>query len=910
MKRKFFFLLSLLLCAVVNVSAETYTDEPVSATWSMADGSTSVGIVSPDAAALSTSWAAGSNMSFYNVSTYFTDYKMSNFRVIADVSSAKKQEGSYVEWTFTPNPGLTFTPTNVSFNVVKAGTGDPSAYVDFIDGEGNEISLATKATIVRDNASSSSGINHSYSLSGKGAAPSSNAVTLRVYTGKHKTTKSVGFSDVVISGTVTGTTASITTYTIEAESSDITLGTVSGGNTYAADATAELTATALTGGMFVKWQIKNGEDYEDFSGNTANPLSVTVTADASYKAIFKSLYKITFAAGEGAEIGTNKNDLITAYAESSYTTPAKNSYISKTGYTATGWTDGTNEYGFGEEIALTGDIELKPIFKANTNYIENFAEATDVTWEFRRNNGGVLLNIENATGYYVIQQKIAGETVDLPIYIDNKDGSGYDGKRGKTNNTSSDGQTQVNVGSKFTIPAIKGMVIRINAANKFAKETSGDSYETTIGGVSMTDYLTESEKGIVYTYDGANGTTDIIFGSGFGYLYNIVITYPAASTTTKNIELVPGVWNADGARYAAYAFVDGAMNAWYDFTETDGKYTATISDTYSKLILVRMKGETTENNWDNKWNQTDDIDFTAIKDGSTFTIKGWGEGEGANSTYTVEVPAEPDTYAIASNLNEWNTTDDAMTDNGDGTWTKTYEGVDMTALYEFKVVKNGSEWIPAGDNLKPEYFEGNGKYNVTITYDGTDITFDVDLVSMTVAPAKELTTLSSTRALDFSAVEGLEAYVVSSITSTQVTATKITEAPAETGIILKKTGSAESFSIPVVASAEAPAASLLTATHRWTDYTLNDSYQGYVLSDGSFKKATGVVPAFKAFLEASKLPTAGARDLSINFGETTGINAVESATVKNGQFFNIAGQRVAQPTKGLYIVNGKKVVIK
>ena len=26
--------------------------------------------------------------------------------------------------------------------------------------------------------------------------------------------------------------------------------------------------------------------------------------------------------------------------------------------------------------------------------------------------------------------------------------------------------------------------------------------------------------------------------------------------------------------------------------------------------------------------------------------------------------------------------------------------------------------------------------------------------------------------------------------------------------------------------------------------------------------------------------------------------------------YNLAGQRVAQPTKGLYIVNGKKVIIK
>ena len=46
-------------------------------------------------------------------------------------------------------------------------------------------------------------------------------------------------------------------------------------------------------------------------------------------------------------------------------------------------------------------------------------------------------------------------------------------------------------------------------------------------------------------------------------------------------------------------------------------------------------------------------------------------------------------------------------------------------------------------------------------------------------------------------------------------------------------------------------------------------------------------------------------------GGTTGINAIngEGFTV-NGSVYNLAGQCVAQPTKGLYIVNGRKVAIK
>ena len=44
---------------------------------------------------------------------------------------------------------------------------------------------------------------------------------------------------------------------------------------------------------------------------------------------------------------------------------------------------------------------------------------------------------------------------------------------------------------------------------------------------------------------------------------------------------------------------------------------------------------------------------------------------------------------------------------------------------------------------------------------------------------------------------------------------------------------------------------------------------------------------------------------------TTGIDMVKGEGFKaNGELYNLNGQRVAQPTKGLYIVNGRKVVIK
>jgi hypothetical protein len=86
----------------------------------------------------------------------------------------------------------------------------------------------------------------------------------------------------------------------------------------------------------------------------------------------------------------------------------------------------------------------------------------------------------------------------------------------------------------------------------------------------------------------------------------------------------------------------------------------------------------------------------------------------------------------------------------------------------------------------------------------------------------------------------------------------------------------------------------------------------YVLSGDTFKKFTGTtLTANKAYFEAtSDLSGAHAFTMTFDDGETTAIKAVEAKKVENGVFYNLAGQQVAQPSKGLYIVNGRKVIVK
>ena len=76
-----------------------------------------------------------------------------------------------------------------------------------------------------------------------------------------------------------------------------------------------------------------------------------------------------------------------------------------------------------------------------------------------------------------------------------------------------------------------------------------------------------------------------------------------------------------------------------------------------------------------------------------------------------------------------------------------------------------------------------------------------------------------------------------------------------------------------------------------------------------FYKISDKVPAWRIYMQIPPSSSAPAY-LGFNGNNTTSIGEPNVKGQADGTYFNLAGQRVAQPTKGLYIVNGKKVVIK
>ncbi|MBR1557733.1 MAG: hypothetical protein IJ647_08250 [Prevotella sp.] len=188
-------------------------------------------------------------------------------------------------------------------------------------------------------------------------------------------------------------------------------------------------------------------------------------------------------------------------------------------------------------------------------------------------------------------------------------------------------------------------------------------------------------------------------------------------------------------------------------------------------------------------------------------------------------------------------------------------------------------------------------------------------VSKTISTAG-WSTYCSPYILDFSStIANLDAaYIVTGGAAGVLTKTPVTGAvPAGTGLLLMGTASAE-VAIPVAATAgfDVTDNKLVGVTASET-LTANSGYVLMTSPSLAFYKNNKdfTLSANSAYLPTDFDGSSAPVFLLFSGSETTGINAVQGSQSKaNGDYYNLNGQRVAQPTKGLYIVNGKKVVVK
>lgn len=351
------------------------------------------------------------------------------------------------------------------------------------------------------------------------------------------------------------------------------------------------------------------------------------------------------------------------------------------------------------------------------------------------------------------------------------------------------------------------------------------------------------------------------------------------------------VWNC--TLYVPNDYIDDYYWAeqWWDFFFIDGaEYKVTFvlgEDKYSEMMVK----------------YGDQIDLpTPVKEGYTF--QGW-------KNVPATMPADNITLYGSFTPNEY-----IITYVVDGEVYET-ETIACDAVitpiiapskedYTFSYWENLPETMPAG--------------NITVTAVYVDKVKEVQVVINQYGSG----TYCSEYALDFSNVNGLKAYAATGFnTSTQVvTMTRMNTSEAGVGLFIK--GEPGTYTVPVIDASNDNSLNMLVGTldkimingmsndgaytnFKYTVTSGNNTPMFYQFTDGSSFSGG------KAYLQIPTewLPVTPSKTIKIKFddGYTTDIEGIIDNS-KNTTVYDLNGKQVMTPTKGLYIINGKKVLLK
>lgn len=379
-------------------------------------------------------------------------------------------------------------------------------------------------------------------------------------------------------------------------------------------------------------------------------------------------------------------------------------------------------------------------------------------------------------------------------------------------------------------------------------------------------------------------------------------TYNNSTIASENIG-VAGLYTGDTytVPFRMYVQKDGVL--YKTSSNASGAYyrdvvTLTTNTVVNKpLTLVDLAGGTIE--------LLEDLDDT---DGENAGVRASYGLCYNNKTYTSSTTLSPGIYTFivkalnkgrGSSISVGNTTVTTIDgiNSSKGTWTdKTITGIEIPNAGNVTLVKGGGNTIDCYDIIIA-IRTGNLIEQITIPEND-----------------KGFGTYVTTNALDFSGVEGLEAYIAESENSSKVFVTKVDEVPAGTPIIVKGTKNT-TYSVPVG-----------TCTTEFTTNMLHGSAtETHIVGLGevvyAFNKTTGnlnlvntgvVIPAKKAYFLSmdNGNDSNQAKEIAFFGEEETAVSSVNADVQKaNARLFNAAGQQVTSAYKGLVIdENGNKYI--
>jgi len=362
-------------------------------------------------------------------------------------------------------------------------------------------------------------------------------------------------------------------------------------------------------------------------------------------------------------------------------------------------------------------------------------------------------------------------------------------------------------------------------------------------------------------------------------------------------------------------YLVGTMNGWgasseYLLTLNEGanteEYAITLSmDAGAEFKVIGVLGETTT------WYPSDNNYTVSTAGRYNVYFRPNYDGDDSWHSNCIYVESEP-YYTVAGSSDilfgtAWdvsNTSND-MVKNLDGTYSITYTNIALSGNVSYKVVKDhawDNAW-PASDRVIGISMAGN--YDLTINFNPT-----TGEVSETMAIYKSITdagyaTYCSNYDLNFEGT-GVTAYIAK-VEGKTVSFEEVKNAPANTGLLLKADEGTYKLAMEV-SSTDVEGNKLVgvlkdTKVAAGSFVLLNDTEGvGFYKTKNEF-----TVGANTAYLPET---TSARSFIGFSDNTTTAVEQLNAETVRSNEVYNLNGQRVVAPVKGLYIVNGKKVVLK
>ena len=862
----------------------------------------------------------GSNLSIKDKSTLTdaeTGAQVDQTRLQPTTKLDTPDEASAVRFTITPKPGFAFTPTKVSLNVTRYGTDNGLADVTWEVAGGENIVLATGVKPERNNKNPNIS-KLSYNIENATAAEGAATLLLHLYSLQDG--KQFGLNDIVIEGTLSGT---------EKELPILASFKVNG---------IEYAAEDVFGDLF-EATLKLSK--KDNMVSAENPLTDVIATNGEIGTITyegdETACKVTIPMTAG---DVQQNYVLNVIQKPDYTL----SYIGVDGTTVIDTQVREEDQPIGEfAVDIATVAATKDGYKARGWFMQSYL-GEKFTTDYV---------VTGDTKLYAVQTEVEGPS-DSRKYIFNLTDKFFYAEDHEAFNPTGGVWHDKQHGWVFAngdqIELLVGKKANINFT--FCQHSAADATISSSDGQSISA-VTEGACGAgTLAYEGEEGKLTLtINASGSVYIHDITIF----NTTTTNYDK-QGDWlivkQGDASSFLdaieAAKGIEGAKvflpNGTYDLGET---VKTSVSGTNVSIIGQSAENTIVVNRPPLEWEGLDKADLLktsatglymqdlSLKNDLPYT----GNNGRAASLHDVG------TQTICKNVNLLSYQDTYYSNKTGGLFY--FEGGELHGTVDYlcgdgrvyfnecKIINEKRSTATISANSELYVFnncvvENNAdKYNLGRAWSNNPVC--VYLNTTLLDPGKLLDTRWNPSGIncDYSVAgeygtknaEGTDITPASNVvtfTKNNTTLETILNAEqAATYTMEYVLGDWAATAKQEAKQLEAPAAEFANGTVTWTP--ANDGAIAYMIEkNGEFVGITaGSSMAVEANAESDKL-TIRAANARGGFGEAkqvaytgTSIQAINAAIERGEQvIFNLAGQRVNKATKGMYIINGKKMVVK